>query len=98
MTSSTFGINFINLFMHGFFMRKAKNCLFFENNFHRAFSYKNCPGCAVHKLRLAVLVAICKLQSAVHKKALKKQHIKKLMKSTPGAVFLVVCNPSMCEL
>ncbi len=34
--------------------------------------YKNCADCAIRKLHLAVLVAICKSQLAVHKKAVHK--------------------------
>jgi hypothetical protein len=42
--------------------------LAFENEFHHAFSYKKCAGCAIRKLHLAVLVAICKSELAVSKK------------------------------
>jgi hypothetical protein len=60
--------------------------------------YKNCAGCAIRKLHLAVLVvlvAIYKSQLAVRKKASKKLHIKMLMKLTPGLPChgLVVCAP-----
>ncbi len=55
--------------MRDFFTQKTKSCLFLENEFHHAFSYKNCAGCAIRKSHLAVLVAICKLQLAVRKKA-----------------------------
>jgi hypothetical protein len=60
------------MFTRGFFMQKTKSCLFFENEFHHAFLYENCAGCAICKSHLAVLVAICKLQLAVRKKASKK--------------------------
>ncbi len=49
--------------------------------------YENCADCAIRKLRLVllvVLVAICKFQIAVHKKALKKLGIKMLKKLTLG--------------
>jgi hypothetical protein len=58
------------------FAWKTKKLLVFENKFHHAFLYKNCAGCAICKLHLAVLVAICKSQLTVHKKALKKLHVK----------------------
>ena len=72
------------------FCSKNKNLLVFENKFHHAFSYENCTGCAIRKSHLAVLVVlvgILKSQLAVHKKALKKLGIKKLMKLTPGFLF-----------
>ncbi len=59
------GVNFINMCTCGFFAGKTKNLLVFENEFHHAFSYENCAGCAIRKLHLAVLavlVAIHKLQ------------------------------------
>jgi hypothetical protein len=72
------------MFTRGFFMRKTKKLLVFENEFDHAFSYKNCAGCAIHKLHLAVLIAICNPQLAMRKKASKKLHRKMLMKLTPG--------------
>ncbi len=77
------GVNFINVFMRGFFAQKTKKLLVFENKFHHAFSYKNCAGCVIHKLLLTVLVAIRKLQLAMRKKSFKKPCIKMLMKLTP---------------
>jgi hypothetical protein len=67
-----------------FLCQRQKKLLVFENKFHHAFLYENCAGCPICKLQLAVLVAICKLQLGVHKKASKKLHVKMLMKSTPG--------------
>jgi len=69
----------------GFFVRKTKKLLVFENKFHHALLYKNCTGCAIRESHLAVLVAICKSQLAMHKKDLKKLRIIMLMKLTPGA-------------
>jgi hypothetical protein len=54
------------MFMRSFFVKKTKKLLIFENEFHHAFSYEICAGCAIRKSQLAVF-----------KKALKKQHIKK---------------------
>ncbi len=65
-------------------MRKTKKLLVFENEFHHAFSYENSAGCAICKLHLAVLVAICKSQLAVRKKSFEKAVHKMFMKSTPG--------------
>jgi hypothetical protein len=65
----------------------TKKLLVLENEFHHAFSYKNCAGCAIRKLHLAllvVLVAICKSPLAVRKKASKKLIVNILMKLTPG--------------
>ncbi len=78
------GVNFINMFTRTFLHERQKSCLFLKTNFTVLFSYKNCSSCAIHKLHLAVLVAICKSQLAVHKKALKKLCVKKLMKWTQG--------------
>jgi hypothetical protein len=80
--------NVINMFTCAFFVRKTKKLLVLENKFHHAFSYENCDCCAIHKLYLAVLVAIRKSQLAVHKKALKLPRVKMLMKSTPGLLFV----------
>ncbi len=82
-----------------FLLERQKKLLVFENKFHRAFSYKNCSGCAIRKLHLAVLVAICKLQLAVRKKALKKLRIKMLMKSTPAghASFVIYVYSNNCK-
>jgi hypothetical protein len=85
------GINFINMFMHGFFTGNTKKQLVFENEFQHAFLYENSAGCTIHKSLLAVLVvlvAIPKLQLAVCRKALKKLRIKMLMKSTPWTINL----------
>ncbi len=57
--------------MSSFFMLKTKKLFVFENEFHQAFSHKNCAGCAIGKSHLVVLVAICKSQLAGRKKALK---------------------------
>ncbi len=68
-------------------MRMTKKLLVFENEFQHAFSYENCAGCAIRKSYLAVLVAlvaICKSQLAVRKKASKKLSVKILMKLTPS--------------
>ncbi len=63
--------------------------MFFENEFHHAFLYKNCAGCAIHKLHLAVPVAIRKSQLAVRKKSFEKDVHKMLMKMTQGLLFAV---------
>jgi hypothetical protein len=65
-------VNFINMFMCGFFAWKTKKLLVFENEFHHAFLYKNCADCAICKLHSAVLVAIRKSQLVVHRKNFKK--------------------------
>jgi hypothetical protein len=44
--------------MCGFFTRKTKKWLVFEKEFHHAFSYKNCAGCAIRKSHLVVLVVL----------------------------------------
>jgi hypothetical protein len=59
------------MFTRGFFKRKTKKLLVFENEFQNAFLYKNLAGCAIRKLHLAVLVAIHKSQLALCKKASK---------------------------
>jgi hypothetical protein len=61
------------MFMRGFFTRKTKKLLVFENELHHAFLYKNCAGCAIRKLHLAVLVAIRKAQLSVQKKLRKSR-------------------------
>jgi hypothetical protein len=63
---------------------KDKKQLVFENKFHHAFLYENCDGYALWKSHLVVLVAICKSQLAVCKKALKKTRVKISMKMAPG--------------
>jgi hypothetical protein len=82
------GINFINMFMNGFFVRKTKKLPVFENEFYRAFLYKNCVGCAIHKPHLAILVTICKLQLAVRKKASKKARCKHVDEIDPRSPLL----------
>ncbi len=69
--------------MRSFFTQKTKKLLISENEFHHAFSYEICAGCAIRKSRLAVLVAIRKSQLAVRKKTSKKLRIKMLMTLTP---------------
>jgi hypothetical protein len=54
------------------FHLKDKKLLVFKNQFHHAFSYKNCAGCAIRKSHLAVLVAIRKSQLALRKKSFEK--------------------------
>ena len=76
------------MFTRGFFTRKTKKLLVLGNDFHHAFLYENCAGCAICKLHLAVLVAIRKSQLVVHKKALKLPRVKMLMKSIPGLLFV----------
>jgi hypothetical protein len=58
------------MFMRSFFTRKTKKLLVFENEFHHAFLYENCAGCAICKSHLAVLVVIRKSQIAVPPKNL----------------------------
>jgi hypothetical protein len=60
------------MFMRGFFVRKTKKLLVFENKFPHALLYKNCTGCAIRESHIAVLVAICKSQLAMHKKSFEK--------------------------
>ncbi len=60
-------VNFINMFTCSFLTQKTKKFHVFENEFHHAFLYKNCAGCAIRKLHKAVLVAIRKSQKAMHK-------------------------------
>jgi hypothetical protein len=87
------GVNFINiawLFSH----KRQKKLLVFEDKFHHAFSYKKNSGCAICKLRLAVLVALRKSQLAMHKKASKVLRIKMLMKLTPGGRKLQLIYPN----
>ncbi len=83
-------------------LERQKKLLVFENKFHRAFSYKNCSGCAIRKSHLAVLAvldAIRKSQLAVRKKALKKLRIKMSMKSTPAghATFVIYVYSNKCK-
>jgi len=59
-------VHFINLYVQ-LFNLKHKKLHVFENEFHNAFLYKNCAGCAIRKLHKAVLVAIRKSQKAMHK-------------------------------
>ncbi len=94
-------VNFINMFMHGFFARKTKKLLVFENEFYHSFSYENCAGRAIRKSHLAVLVVLVafhKLQLAVRKKALKKPCIKMLMKLTPGGKNWLLIYPNLSTL
>jgi hypothetical protein len=56
-------VNFINMFTLGFFMQKTKKQLVFENEFHQAFLYDNCAGCAMHKSHLAVLVVLAAIRN-----------------------------------
>jgi hypothetical protein len=67
------GVNFISKVMSGYFTQKTKKLIVFENEFHHALLYENCDGYVVRKSHLAVLVAICKSQLVVYKKALKKR-------------------------
>jgi hypothetical protein len=76
------------MFMHGFFHVKDKKLLVFKNEFHHAFSSKNCAGWAICKLHLAVLVVICKSQLSVRKKALKMPHIKNADEIDPRAQLM----------
>jgi hypothetical protein len=77
------GDNFISMFTCSFFA-KDKKLLVFENEFHHAFSSQNCGSCDIRKSHLAVLVAICKSQLVVLKKALKKPCVIFFMKSAPS--------------
>jgi hypothetical protein len=77
------GVNFINMFTCSFFA-KDKKLLVFENEFHHTFLSQICGGCDIRKSHLAVLVAICKSQLVVLKKASKKPRVKFLMKSAPS--------------
>ncbi len=81
------GVNFINMFMRNFFVRKTKKLLAFKNEFPHAFPYENSAGCAICKLHLAMQVATCKSQLALRKKALKKPHVKMLVNSTTEEVY-----------
>jgi hypothetical protein len=70
------GVNLINMFMCSFMCERQKKLLVFENKVHHDSLYKNCSGCAIHKLHLAVLIAICKLQLAAYKNLSKKPRVK----------------------
>jgi hypothetical protein len=76
------GINFINMLMRGFFMRKTKKLLVIKNEFHHTFCTKillvchfqgalSCPGC--HS----------QVPISYAQKASKKPGLKMLMKSNP---------------
>jgi len=69
------------MLMHCYFVQKTKKLLVLENEFHHAFSYEYCAGCAIHKSYLVVPVAIHKLQLAVRKKSFEKAAHKMLMAS-----------------
>jgi hypothetical protein len=75
------------MFMRGFFTRKTKKLLVFENKPHHAFLYKNCAGCAIRKSHLAVLVAIRKAQLTVQKSSEKAEH-KNADENYPGRTSL----------
>ncbi len=83
------GINFINMFTHGFFTGNTKKQLVFENEFQHAFLYENCASCGIHKSFLAVLVvivAIPKLQLAVCKKSFEKVTHKNVNEINPWTI------------
>ncbi len=68
-------------------MKDKEAVCFFKTNFAMLFHSKIVLVVPFNKSHLAVLVAIHKSQLAVHKKALKKPGIKKLMKLTPDLVY-----------
>ncbi len=78
------GVNFINMFMRNFFVRKTKKLLVFENELHHAFLYENCVGFAICKSHLVVLVATRKSQLALHKKSFQKAMNKNEIKPLRG--------------